>query len=245
MLNAFYYGLLANSALILGGLLGIWLNIGKRPLGLIMAFGAGVLISAVAYELILEAVRQAYGSGAVATGIFAGALTFFFMDRLIEKFSGSERMTMASSAQSAFVVPIVLAIILDGIPESTVIGMSTLGGDAVSLAMLVAVFISGLPEAIAGTAGMRSGGWSAKKILLLWLIIALVCALAAPAGYIIVGNVSKVWLAFIEAFAAGAILMMLANAMMPEAYSHGGKLAGLFTVLGFSVSVMVVLLERA
>lgn len=97
MLSALFYGLLANSALLLGGLLGLWLNIGKRPLGLIMAFGAGVLISAVAYELILEAVRQAYGSGAVATGIFAGALTFFFMDRLIEKYSGSERITMEGS----------------------------------------------------------------------------------------------------------------------------------------------------
>lgn len=245
MLNAFFYGLLANSALVIGGLLGLWINIGKRPLGLIMAFGAGVLISAVAYELVFEAVKRAYGSGISAVGIFSGALTFFFMDMLIEKIGGSDRKSIESSPQSKLVVPIVLAIILDGIPESTVIGLSTLKGDAVSMAMIVAVFISGLPEAIAGTTGMRSGGWSAKKIFLLWLGVAVFCSLASPVGYAIVGDASELWLAFIETFAAGAILMMLANTMMPEAYYHGGKLAGLFTVLGFVVSVVVVLLERA
>jgi len=245
MLNAFLFGLLATSSLVLGGLLGIWFSVGKRTLGVIMAFGAGVLISAVAYELILEAVRHTYGSGATATGIFAGAFTFFLSDMLIAKMGGSDRKAIEGSLQARLVVPIVLAIILDGIPESTVIGLSMLDGGEVSMAMLVAVFISGLPEAIAGTTGMRSGGWGAKKILLLWLLIAVICALATPAGYLLIGNASENLVAFIQAFAAGAILMMLANTMMPEAFAHGGKLAGIFTVLGFVVSVMVVLLERA
>jgi ZIP family zinc transporter len=245
MLNTFFYGLLATSSLVIGGLIGIWFPIGKRTLGIIMAFGAGVLISAVSYELIFEAVKLSYGSGATVIGIFAGALTFFFSDMWIGKIGGSDRKAIESSLQARLVVPIVLAIILDGIPESAVIGLSVLKDGNVSLAMLVAVFISNLPEAVAGTAGMKSGGWGAKNILLLWLVIALICALAAPAGYILVGSASKYWIAFIEAFAAGAILMMLANTMMPEAYEHGGKLAGIFTVLGFVVSVGVVLLERA
>lgn len=245
MLDAFIFGLLATSSLVIGGLLGIWFKIGKRTLGAIMAFGAGVLISAVAYELILEALKHSYGSGATALGVFIGAFTFFFADMLIGKIGGSDRMAIEGSHQSKLVIPLVLAIILDGIPESAVIGLSILKDGHVSLAMLVAVFISNLPEAVAGTTGMRAGGWSSKKILFLWLFIAVICALAAPAGYVIVGNLSENWLAFIEAFAAGAILMMLANTMMPEAYEHGGKLAGIFTVLGFSVSVMVVLLERA
>ena len=245
MLDTFFYGLLASSSLIIGGLIGIWLPIGKRTLGIIMAFGAGVLISAVSYELILEAVKLSYKSGATAIGIFAGALTFFFADMLIGKIGGSNRKAIEGSLQSRLVVPIVLAIILDGIPETTVIGLSVLKDGNVSIAILIAVFISNLPEAIASTTGMKSGGWGTKKILLLWLAIGLICATAAPIGYVLVGNTSPFWVALIEAFAAGAILMMLANTMMPEAYEHGGKLAGIFTVLGFVVSVMVVLIERA
>ena len=245
MLSAFLFGLLACSSLVIGGLLGLWFNFGKRPLGLIMAFGAGVLISAVSYELVLDAIKQSYGSGATAIGIFAGALTFFFSDMLISRIGGSNRKSIDVSLQARLVVPIVLAIILDGIPESAVIGLGMLEDGSVSYAMLVAVFISNIPEATAGTVGMRSGGWGSKKILLLWIVIAVVCALAAPAGYVIVGNASKYWLSFIEAFAAGAILMMLANTMMPEAYAHGGKLAGFFTVMGFVVSVLVILLEKA
>lgn len=244
-MNAFFFGLAAASSLVLGGLLGLWFTIGERLLGIIMAFGAGVLISAVAYELILEAVRIAYGSGVTALGVFAGALTFFFIDMLIGTIGGSGRKSIEVTLDTKLVIPIVLGIILDGIPESAVIGLSLLEDKTVSLAMLVAVFISNLPEAIAGTTGMRSGGWSPKAILLIWLVIAIVCALAAPAGYVLVGNASKLWLAFIQAFAAGAILMMLANTMMPEAYAHGGKLTGIFTVLGFVVSVTVVLFERA
>jgi len=245
MLDTFFYGLLASSSLVIGGLIGIWLPVGKRTLGIIMAFGAGVLISAVSFELILEAVKLAYKSGATAIGIFAGALTFFFADMLIGKVGASNRKAIEGSLQSRLVVPIVLAIILDGIPETTVIGLSVLNDGNVSIAILVAVFISNLPEAIASTTGMKSGGWGRKKILLLWLAIGLICATAAPIGYVLVGNTSPFWVALIEAFAAGAILMMLANTMMPEAYEHGGKLAGIFTVLGFVVSVMVVLIERA
>jgi len=115
---------------------------------------------------------------------------------------------------------------------------------AVGVAMLIAVFISNLPEAIASTTGMRAGAWSGTKVMLLWLVIAVVCALAAMAGYQLLGAAPPTMLSFIKAFAAGAILMMLANTMMPEAYCHGGKLAGAFTVLGFAVSVTVVLLER-
>jgi ZIP family zinc transporter len=111
--------------------------------------------------------------------------------------------------------------------------------------MLVAVFISNLPEAVAATTGMRSGGWSRRKILLLWLVIAVVCAGASAAGYGLLGNLSPQWLSFVQTFAAGAILMMLANTMIPEAYEHGGKLAGVFLVTGFAICVWVIVLEHA
>jgi ZIP family zinc transporter len=245
MLSAFLWGMVATSSLILGGIVGSWFNLGKRTIGVIMAFGAGVLISAVAYELVYEAVKLSKGSGAPAWGLFAGASTFFLSDMLIGKMGAAKRKGIGAAHQSSLVVPMVLAIILDGIPESTVIGLGILETGTVSVAMLVAVFISNLPEAIAGSAGMRSGGWSRTKILLLWSIIALVCAFCTVAGYRFFAGASPMLLSFVQAFAGGAILMMLANTMIPESYEHAGKLAGVFTVLGFAVAVLIVILEHS
>jgi zinc transporter, ZIP family len=245
MLSAFFWGLIATSSLVLGGLLASWVAFSKRTLGIVMAFGAGALISAVAYELVFESIKLAKGSGFPGVGFIAGAFVFFLSDKVVETIGAGRRKAIDAAHQSNLVVPMVLAIILDGVPESIVLGLGILEDGRVSLAMLVAIFISNLPESIAGTTGMRSGAWSRKKIIVLWLIIALVCAFFTGAGYGLFGEASKLWLSFIQAFAGGAILMMLANSMMPEAYEHGGKLAGVFTVLGFAVSVLVILLENA
>src|SRR6478736_2960849 len=245
MLGAFLWGLLATSSLIIGGVIASRIALSKRIIGIIMAFGAGTLISAVSYELIFEAVRIAKLTGFPALGLFAGAFTFFFSDRLIGRLAGADPVDLDASGQSRLVIPMVLAIILDGVPESIVIGLGIFEGGAISLAMLVAVFVSNLPEAIAGTVGMKAGGASNRKIIVLWILIALVCAVASVGGYTLFRGVSVAWLAFVQAFAGGAILMMLANSMIPEAYEHGGKLAGVFTVMGFFVSVMMVILENS
>ena len=244
MASAFLWGLLAASSLVLGGLLASWVPLRKRTLGVILAFGAGVLLSATAYELVFEAVTLAKGSGFPALGFFGGAATFFLADQLIDRLGDGQANADNAAGQSTLVVPLVLGATLDGIPESVVIGLGLVGGGTVSLAMLVAVFMSNLPEAAAGTAGMRSSGWSRTKIFLLWTAIALVCALASAAGYALLGNLSRFWLSSVQAFAGGAILMMLANSMIPEAYEHGGKLAGVFTVLGFAVSLLVIVFEH-
>ena len=244
MASAFFWGLLAASSLVLGGLLASWVPLRKRTLGVILAFGAGVLLSATAYELVFEAVRLAKGSGFPALGFFGGAATFFLADQLIDRLGDGQANADNAAGQSTLVVPLVLGATLDGIPESVVIGLGLVEGGTVSLAMLVAVFMSNLPEAAAGTAGMRSSGWSRTKVFLLWAAIALVCALASAAGYVLLGDLSRFWLSSVQAFAGGAILMMLANSMIPEAYEHGGKLAGVFTVLGFAVSVLVIVFEH-
>jgi ZIP family zinc transporter len=245
MWNAFLWGLLATSSLLIGGMIASRFNLGKRTLGIIMAFGAGALISAVAYELVYESIKLGKGTGFGGLGFFAGAFTFFFSDMLIEKIGAKGRMDVNAVHSSSLVIPMVLAIILDGIPESIVIGLGIFEGGKVSLAMLAAVFISNLPEAIAGSSGMKAGGWSRPKIQLLWLIIALICATSTMAGFALFSGASDQWLSFIQAFAGGAILMMLANTMIPESYEHGGKLAGVFTVLGFAISVAVVVLENS
>ena len=245
MLEALIWGLIATSSLIVGGSLGMWFSFGRRTLGVIMAFGAGVLLSAVAYELTFDAMQDAKGTGYPALGFLVGALTFFVIDRLIEKVGARNRKSIESSHDSRLVVPLVLAIILDGVPESAVLGLGIRETGDVSMALLVAVFISNLPEAIASTNGMKGAGWGRMKVQMLWVAIALTCALTSAAGFASLGSATPMTLAFIKMFAAGAILVMLANTMIPEAYEHGGKLAGLFTVLGFLVSVGVVTIEHA
>ena len=255
MLGAFLWGALATSSLLLGGVLACAWPLQRRTLGLLMGFGAGTLLAAVAYELVFEAVQRSRGSGASALGFFAGALVFYGADRWIEAWQQrrarlrspgppDDRAQAAPQEQGAgLAVPMVLGIILDGIPESVVIGLGVLETRSVSLAMLVSVFISNLPEAIAGTVGMRSSGWSRRSILSLWLGIASVCALASAVGYAVFRGIPSQWLAFTQAFAGGAILMMLANSMIPESYERGGKLAGVFTVVGFLLSVALVIAE--
>ena len=244
MTNAFLWGLLATSSLILGGALGLWVDFRERTLGIIMAFGAGVLISAVAYELTADAVRAARFTGVPGAGFLVGALTFFFLDMIIGKVGGGDRKAIEPTHPRHLVIPLVLAIFLDGIPESAVFGLGILEGGSVSIAMLVAVFISNLPEAIVGTSGMKQAKRPGWAILSLWAVIAVICAFASAAGFGLLGGASELWMSFIKMFAGGAILMMLANTMMPEAYNHGGKLAGIFTVLGFMVSVGIILLEH-
>jgi ZIP family zinc transporter len=231
--------------LILGGLIASRITLEKKTLGIIMAFGAGTLISAVSYELIIDAMRLAKGTGFPAFGLFSGALVFFFSDKLIEKLGAKNHMEIGASHESSLVVPMLLGIILDGVPESIVIGLGIFEGGKVSLAMLVAVFISNLPEAIAGTTGMKAGGWKNNRIIMLWTFIAIICAASTVAGFSLFSSASPHWLSFIQAFAAGAILMVLTNSMIPESYQHGGKLTGIFTVLGFFISVAMVIMENS
>lgn len=245
MLSAFLFGLLATSSLIIGGIIATRFSLGHRTIGIIMGFGAGTLISAVSYELIFEAVRIARGTGFPAYGFFAGAFTFYLADMLIGKISAAKSTGAAVSKSAGLIVPMVLAIILDGIPESIVIGLGMSGGEEVSLAMLVAVFVSNLPEAIAGSTGMKDSGWKSAKIIGLWLAIAVFCALSSVAGYSLFTDTPVQWLAFIQAFAGGAILMMLANSMIPEAYEHSGKIAGVATVLGFFLAVLMIIVENS
>lgn len=244
MLNAFIWGLLATSSLIFGGLIASYFNLNKKAIGIIMGFGAGTLISAISYELIFEAVKIGRGTGFPAYGFFVGAFTFYFSDKLIAKIGAKSNSTNGTQ-HSQLIIPMILAIILDGIPESIVIGLGIFEKGTISVAMLAAVFVSNLPEAIAGTSGMKSDGWSKNKIIRLWFFIALVCSFASMAGFSLFTDTSEKWLSFIQAFAGGAILMMLANSMIPEAYEHGGKHAGVATVLGFFLSVSIIILENS
>jgi ZIP family zinc transporter len=243
MTAAFGWGTLAASSLVIGAVFALRFRIGLRAVGLIMGFGAGVLISAVAFDLVEEAAGKASGSGWAIAGLFVGCGVFFGGDLLIDRFGGSDRKDAAGAQESGSALAIVLGTVLDGIPESMVIGLTIYEGGAVGAAYLTAVFISNLPEAISSTSGLVTGGWRKSRILWMWIGIALVSGLASLAGYSLFQGSSPNTVAFVLTFAAGAILTMLADTMMPEAFEHGGKLVGVVTTLGFAVAFTIHLLD--
>jgi ZIP family zinc transporter len=239
MTEAFFWGLIGGSALLAGGVLALRFRIGQLALGLVMAFGAGVLISAVAYDLVEEALDTADGGGAVGLGLAAGALVFFTGDLIIDRRGGGDRKRSDGEQSAGSPLAIVLGIVLDGIPESIVIGVSLLEGGGVSVAIIAAVFLSNVPESIAATTGLARSGWGRGRILGLWALVTLVSGVAALVGYAALGDASASTIAFVLAFAGGAVLTMLADTMMPEAFEHGGALVGLATTLGFGLAVLL------
>lgn len=243
MTAAFLWGAFAASSLVLGGLIALRFRISGQVLGLVLGFGAGVLISAVAYELVEEAFVTSRSSEWVVGGLFAGALVFFGGDELIDRHGGAQRKSMAGEQGEGTALAIVLGTVLDGIPESVVIGLTLLQGGSVSVAMLVAVFLSNLPEAVGATSGLAIAGWRRTHIIGLWVLVALASALASLAGYAFLEDASATTIAFVLAFAGGAILAMLAETMMPEAFLRGGKAVGLATTLGFAVAFAVSVLD--
>ena len=243
MAQSLGWGILASSSLVLGGLLVMSIRIGPRSLGLVMAFGSGVLISAVSFELVQEAFETSSWHGAVALGLLAGSVSFFAGDWLIDRFGGADRKRPGGQQADGSGLAIVLGIVLDGIPESFVLGLTVLQAGTVSVAFLVAVFISNVPEAIAATSGLLQSGWTRARVLGLWVLVMVVSGLSALAGYALLDGASAHVVAFVLAFAGGAILTMLADTMMPEAFQYEGKLAGLATTLGFAVAFGISALE--
>ncbi len=243
MLEAFGWGLLAASPLVLGAAAALRFHIGLRTIGLVMAFGAGVLISAVAFDLIDEAVRQATGHGAVLLGVFLGCGAFFAGDWLIDRAGGARRKSASGRQGDDSALAIVLGTVLDGVPESLVIGLTIYQSGAVGGAYLAAVVISNVPEALSSTSGLVRSGWRPSSILWMWTLIALVSGISSLVGYAAFKQAPPDVVAFVLAFAAGAILTMLADTMMPEAYSHAGKLVGVVTTLGFTTAFLIDLLD--
>ncbi len=230
--EAMWWAFVGASSLVVGALIAFVTPIHPRVLGLIMGFGGGVLISAVSYELIEEAVTVAADPFAVAAGFVLGALVFFTGDVLIE------RRLPASSPGDGGGLGIVLGAVLDGVPESVVIGASLLTGETASVAVIVAVFLSNVPESIAASADMVRAGRSKSKVMLVWIVVVATSTIAAGLGYALLKDASGSWIAAIQAFAAGAILTMLADEMIPEAFEKTDhhKSVGLALAFGFALS---------
>jgi ZIP family zinc transporter len=211
-------------------------------IGLIMAFGVGALISSIAFELVVPSLESA-STAQVSLGLLIGALTFFVGDMLIERLGGSGRKNPDGPEEGSSGLGIVLGTVLDGIPESAVLGMSLATGGGVSVALLSAIWISNFPESLGATVGLEKSGTPRGKIRLMWWAIVVVSAVSAAIGYAVVSNVPGKTGAFVQAFAAGALLTMIADEMAPEAYSRAAIATGIATTLGFILALFITSLE--
>jgi zinc transporter, ZIP family len=235
MTAALGWGALAASSLVLGALLAFARSWPARQVGLVLAFGAGALISAVSFELAAEGIRV--GSlGATALGLGVGALTYFALDGLIARRSSSGRGRAGRAGGSDPGTALALGAFLDGIPEQLVLGIGLAAGEGVGIGLLVAIFVSNLPEAIGSASEMRKSGTERAKILRLWAVVAAICTLASVVGYAIADAASGELQAGIDGFAAGALLVMLIDSMIPDATKESGRVAGLVTTLGFALA---------
>lgn len=231
------WGLVGGGALVLGAAVAWFVQIPGRIIGGVMAFGAGVLVSALAFDLTAEA-ADAGGLVPTVLGFAAGSAVYVAANRVLDlagarhrKRSGEQQPSEEDQGGSG--AAIAVGALLDGVPESVVLGLSLLGGKGVSAAIVAAVFISNVPEGLSSAAGMKKAGRSATYVFGVWGGIALASGLAALLGYALLGGASPEVVAVITAVAAGAILTMLADTMIPEAFEEAHTWAGLITSAGF------------
>ena len=236
-LQAGGWGLLGGAALVLGATVAWFLRVPPRVVAAVMAFGAGVLISALSIDLMQEAADRG-GVGAAALGFLGGAVAYVCANALLarrgarhRKRSGSQQPSESEQAGSG--AAIAVGALLDGVPESVVLGTSLVGGHGVGLSVLAAVFISNVPEGLSSVAGMKQAGRSARYVFGVWGGIAVASGLAGLLGALLLQGAPVQTIALITAVAAGAILAMIADTMIPEAFADAHLFAGLVTVAGF------------
>lgn len=234
------WGLVSGGALVIGAGIAFYVRVPRRLIAAVMAFGSGVLISALSFELMDEAYRRG-GFAATAAGFLGGAGVYTLADYLLAKRGARHRKRSqgqqpSESEEGGSGLAIAVGALMDGIPESIVIGLSLLAGGAVSFVAVAAIFISNIPEGLASAAGMKKAGRGAAYVFGVWGGIALASGLASLAGYAAFRHFPASVVAATTATAAGAMLAMLADTMIPEAFDVAHDLAGLITVAGFLAS---------
>ena len=247
MTTAIIIGLVSGGAVLLGALVGLKLKIGHRLIAVIMAFGAGVLISALSIDLMDEGFEQSGEPLAMGVSFLAGALVFVLGDWLIDRRGGRYRKSPhgmranldSDAPEESSGGAIFLGTLLDGIPESFVVGASVAAGGTGGVVFIAAVVLSNLPEGISGTVSMKMGGMSTRRIVLLWTVSLAVMVLSTVGGYLLLASAPPVVTASIMAFASGAILAMLCDTMIPEAFRFGGRFTALATVAGFLLAFVL------
>lgn len=235
MAEAALWGGVAASSLLLGAVIAYLFRPRANVTAIVMAVGSGLLLGSVAYELVEEAL-ETQSLAWVALLLLVGAGVFALGDWLIDRRGGSGRKDSSGKQKEGSPLAIVLGSILDGIPESFVLGLTVLQG-GVSVGLLFAIGLSNLPEGMSSSSGLDAAGWRRRKVVWMWLAVIAVSALSASLGYLLLDPDSARTGALVQAFAAGALLAMVADTMLPEAYAQEGVLTGLYVAVGFAGAV--------
>jgi zinc transporter, ZIP family len=235
VIEAFGWGGLGAAALLVGALAAYLFDPSRQVMAVIMALGTGLLIGSVSFELVDEALKH-QAVAWVALLVLVGAATFTIGDWLLTRNGGGERKDADGAQAEGNPLAIVLGSVLDGIPESFVLGLTVLQG-GVSVSLLAGVALSNLPEGMSSSSGLKVAGWPRGRVLVMWTLVVLVSAVSAAAGYVLLDPHSGRTGALVQAFAAGALLAMLADTLLPEAYKVEGVLTGPLVVAGFALSL--------
>jgi ZIP family zinc transporter len=233
--EAFGWGALGASALLIGALIAYQFAPSRRVIAVVMALGTGLLIGSVSFELIDEALKTQTVAW-VALLVLVGAAVFTIGDWLLERGGGDQRKDATGAQADGSPMAIVLGSVLDGIPESFVLGLTVLQG-GVSVSLLAGILLSNLPEGMSSSSGLKAAHWPERRVVLMWSAVVVVSALSAAAGYLLLDPASGRTGALVQGFAAGALLAMLADTLLPEAYKVEGVLTGPLVVTGFAISL--------
>jgi ZIP family zinc transporter len=228
MLDAFALGVVAQSSLLLAGLLVCWVDVPRRVIGLLAGFGAGAMLSAISFDLVAQA--KALPKWEFGLWMLLGVGVFMAGDRFVEKRFGQEGTGGAMG--------IVVGSVVDGVPESVILGIQLATGFPISASFLAAVLVSNVPQAIAPSADLNAAGWGVRRLGRLWLLVILACGVSAALGYLASDLSGHVTGDRMAALAAGGLLAMLTDSLLPFAYERGGEWVGLATVVGFCLSLL-------
>ena len=232
MSGALGWGLLAGSAFVVGGLLVLTVDVSQRVLGLLMGFGAGSLIAAVAYELIDEAGRRAAGTGRIGIGLLAGSAIYVVLV--------GRQLGVGQPGRSPDVGELTAALAFTVVPEAIIIVGSLLAGHGINVAVVTAVFLCGVPEAVAGTHRLKAAGISAQRIMAVWVALALLCGGVAAIAYRLLRPAPQGAVALVLALAAGALLAELATELIPRGHDLAGAFVGTAVAVGFGLVFLLV-----
>ncbi|GDX31830.1 hypothetical protein LBMAG15_07640 [Actinomycetes bacterium] len=241
VLAAMFWGAVSSATLILGAVLAYAFKPSPRLTAIVMAAGSGLLIGSVSYDLVADA-QLALNLPLLALSLFAGAAVFVFGTKILES-RGSKDHAVGknddeSSGTGSNPLAIVLGSVLDGVPESFVLGISVLSG-AVSPTLLAGVALSNLPEGMAASAGLRTKKWKLAKVLLMYAAVVATSAIASGLGYTLLASDDGTITGVVQTFAAGALLAMIANTMIPDAYQVEREWTGGLVVAGFALSLLL------
>lgn len=228
MIEAFGLGVIAQSSLLLAGLLVFWIDVPRRVVGALAGFGAGAMVAAIAFDLLAEA--EGLDGWQLGLWMMVGVAIFLVGDAIVERRFGGEGVGGSMG--------IIVGSVVDGVPESMIFGIQLAAGIPVSVAFLGAVFVSNIPQAVGPSAELAAAGWTRARLGRVWLMVVLGCGVAAALGFLMVDISSSVEGSRLAALAAGGLLAMLTNSLIPFAYERGGQIAGVATVVGFCMSVI-------